>query len=153
MITVPAIWTEKMKSEMLEACKISGMQKKNHKVSFIFEPEAAAVKLLGENGGSVEEDENFMVIDAGGGTIDITIYKKQGETLMQKHKASGGAAGGSYVDREFIKWLVEQVKTEEKTLFASNFIRTTDYTVYVNKWLDIKHRESYEKEAILSWPS
>ena len=49
-----------------------------------------------------------MVVDCGGGTVDITVHEVEEEmgTLKELHKAAGGMYGSVSVDREFEKLLV-----------------------------------------------
>ena len=47
-----------------------------------------------------------MVVDAGGGTVDITIHKMRTDgTLIEIHKPSGGHWGSTTVNAEFEKLL------------------------------------------------
>jgi molecular chaperone DnaK (HSP70) len=54
--------------------------------------------------------EKFMVVDCGGGTVDLTTRRllkdnKLGETV----KSRGGVCGGSFVDDNFIEFLASKV--------------------------------------------
>ncbi|RWS04957.1 heat shock 70 kDa protein 12A-like protein [Dinothrombium tinctorium] len=54
-----------------------------------------------------EKGTRYMVVDCGGGTVDITVHEiqdKQG-SLKELHKATGGAFGSVGVDAEFEKLL------------------------------------------------
>lgn len=43
-----------------------------------------------------------MVVDAGGGTIDITVHKKTSDgSLAELHSPTGGNWGSSYVNKQF----------------------------------------------------
>lgn len=52
-----------------------------------------------------------MVVDCGGGTVDITVHElsdRNGNgTLRELHKATGGPWGSVRVDNEFVKLLEE----------------------------------------------
>ncbi|XP_060602713.1 heat shock 70 kDa protein 12B-like [Ruditapes philippinarum] len=110
VITVPALWNDKAKQFMREAAEKAGIAKTQLKLSF--EPEAASVwcqtistdikKSLTRSG------KQYMVIDLGGGTADISVHEKQiDDTLKELHKASGGSWGGTVVDDNFIEWLTK----------------------------------------------
>ncbi|MBI9096992.1 MAG: Hsp70 family protein [Spirochaetaceae bacterium] len=66
------------------------------KVSFVMEPEAAAVSYLHShtNHGS----ENILVFDFGGGTLDLCILKRQKEKYSVL-SVSGIARAGDYIDK------------------------------------------------------
>jgi hypothetical chaperone protein len=66
------------------------------RVSFLMEPEAAAISYLH----SQEEtsDENILVFDFGGGTLDLCILKKENE-FYKVLSVSGVARAGDYIDK------------------------------------------------------
>jgi hypothetical protein len=109
ILTVPAIWEDRMKLIMRIAATRAGIIHENLKgdyFRFAFEPEAAAICLVTntDQKKTLKPGQTFIVVDAGGGTIDITAYKVEGEygntTLTQLHAASGDAVGGTFVDRQ-----------------------------------------------------
>ncbi|KAL3885504.1 hypothetical protein ACJMK2_025557 [Sinanodonta woodiana] len=52
----------------------------------------------------------YMVIDARGGTVDITVHQViEGGGLKEIHKASGGAWGGTKVDEGYQQFLISIV--------------------------------------------
>ena len=38
----------------------------------------------------INDNQPFLVLDAGGGTIDISVYSKEGNKLRQVEASSGG---------------------------------------------------------------
>lgn len=53
-----------------------------------------------------EPGSKFMVVDCGGGTVDVTAYRvENNQALREMHCASGDAIGGTNVDRLFFKLL------------------------------------------------
>lgn len=78
VLTVPAIWTDYARNRMLEAAKFAGIFEYRiagkTTVSFISEPEAAAMATLPEleNRGDQRVGDSFIVADAGGGTVYVT---------------------------------------------------------------------------------
>ncbi|KAI0442706.1 hypothetical protein F4803DRAFT_575269 [Xylaria telfairii] len=110
ILTVPAIWTDYARDRMREAAKIAGILK--HRVvgettlSFVSEPEAAAIATMPELEGraDLQVDDSFVVVDAGGGTVDIISYKiNKLQPLMVSECVEGEAAlcGGTFLDKEF----------------------------------------------------
>ncbi|CAB5390954.1 unnamed protein product [Rhizophagus irregularis] len=104
----------------------------NHRNSlhlkFTTEPEAAAINcmnLLKELG--VDVDKSFMVVDCGGGTVDLTTRKLlEGNKLGEKTKRKGDYCGGSFVDDEFIKFLGRKVGQS-----AVDLLRENNYSQYI----------------------
>ncbi|KAL3879884.1 hypothetical protein ACJMK2_032160 [Sinanodonta woodiana] len=114
VLTVPAIWTDAAKQFMREAAVEAGIKHENLKIAL--EPETASIfcrllpvdKMI-EGGGmaSFKPGSVYMVLDAGGGTIDITVHEVLSDgKLKELHKASGGAWGGTQVDKAYKKFLI-----------------------------------------------
>jgi hypothetical protein len=60
-----------------------------------------------------------MVVDAGGGTVDITVHRNRSEGgLVELHSPSGGAWGSFYINKEFEKLLEELLGAEMKNTSA-----------------------------------
>ena len=61
-----------------------------------------------------------MVVDAGGGTVDITIHKMRTDgKLTEIHRPSGGCWGATTVNNEFAKML-ETLFGIQKTISMRN---------------------------------
>ncbi|GIQ88807.1 heat shock protein 70 family protein, partial [Kipferlia bialata] len=110
-LTVPAMWTDKAKSQMRQAAFRAGMiqDEDSKRLLLVLEPEAAAVftrKKVTEY--HFEEDTVFMVADCGGGTVDLTTHKlvNEGgrETLVEVTKGQGQSIGATFVDKDFVKY-------------------------------------------------
>ncbi|KAL3879594.1 hypothetical protein ACJMK2_031883 [Sinanodonta woodiana] len=117
VLTVPAIWTDAAKQFMREAAVEAGIKNENLKIAL--EPETASIycrllpieKMI-EGGGmaSFKPGSVYMVMDAGGGTIDITVHEVLSDgKLKELHKASGGAWGGNQVDEAYRQFLISLV--------------------------------------------
>lgn len=47
-------------------------------------------------------EHDFMVVDAGGGTVDITVHRnRSGGGLIELYSPSGGAWGSSFINEKF----------------------------------------------------
>uniref|UniRef100_A0AAV2JZG8 Uncharacterized protein n=1 Tax=Knipowitschia caucasica TaxID=637954 RepID=A0AAV2JZG8_KNICA len=88
------------------------------KLLIALEPEAASVwcKQLpakgfirdGQERVQLQEGEQYVVLDCGGGTIDITVHEVlEGGALKELHKASGNNKGGRRVNKRFNQCLRE----------------------------------------------
>ncbi|XP_052793940.1 heat shock 70 kDa protein 12A-like [Mya arenaria] len=109
VLTVPAIWDNAAKQFMREAAKQAGIEETSLTVAL--EPEAASLfcrHLPVERSGNKtslgipKAGQRYLVLDAGGGTIDITVHGVlRSMEVKELYKASGGAWGGTKVDEAF----------------------------------------------------
>lgn len=123
VLTVPAIWNEQARQFMSTAAEMAGIPRDN--LSLALEPEAAAMccKYLeihkpGIRSSSVlgafAPGARFMVVDMGGGTIDITVSEVLASgQLKEIYNATGGPWGGNYVNKEIVKTLSEAIGWEK----------------------------------------
>ncbi|XP_052780257.1 heat shock 70 kDa protein 12B-like [Mya arenaria] len=128
VITVPAIWDDNAKEFMRMAVEEAGLDET--RVTLALEPEAASIWCetldVDTMAALAETGTQYMVIDLGGGTADISIQeKKQGGTLKEIHQPSGGPWGGIYVDANYLKFL-EHI-FGEKAITALKSEEMTDY--------------------------
>ncbi|KAM4608351.1 heat shock protein family A (Hsp70) member 12A.3 [Polymixia lowei] len=122
VLTLPAIWDAPAKQFMREAATEAGIvtEKKADKLVIALEPEAASIwcKKLPSDGFIAENREKhkleqdpgtqYIVVDCGGGTIDITVHEVlRGGALKELYKASGNDQGGQTVDKKFKSFLKE----------------------------------------------
>ncbi|MEQ2234269.1 hypothetical protein ILYODFUR_030154 [Ilyodon furcidens] len=122
VLTVPAIWDPSAKQFMREAATQAGIVTKGTEEQLVItlEPEAASIwckKLPSDGfitGNHISESldqcpgTQYIVVDCGGGTIDITVHEVlKGGALKELHKVSGNDLGGQTVDRKFKKFLKE----------------------------------------------
>ncbi|KAK3600520.1 hypothetical protein CHS0354_028720 [Potamilus streckersoni] len=138
VITVPAIWDDPAKQFMREAAIGAGISSERMTISL--EPEAASL-FCKENPlekrlsgwvddvvlGTFQPGEKYIVIDCGGGTVDITVHEVlDSGDLRELHRASGGAWGGTTVDMAFENRILRSIFGEEiLRKFRSEF--TYDY--------------------------
>ncbi|XP_053378885.1 heat shock 70 kDa protein 12B-like [Mercenaria mercenaria] len=114
VLTVPAIWNDAAKQFMRETAEDAGI--KRSKLMIALEPEAASLycRYLPVQKGdadcslaSFKPGTKYIVLDAGGGTIDITVHQVIVDgNVRELHKASGGAWGGTMVDKAYEQFLV-----------------------------------------------
>ncbi|XP_053376516.1 heat shock 70 kDa protein 12B-like [Mercenaria mercenaria] len=138
VITVPAIWTDSAKQFMRKAGENAGIA--TDKLSIALEPEAASLfcrhlsvdKRVDTTGiaiASFAAGTKYMVLDAGGGTIDITVHEVQPTGTVKEIKAaSGGGWGGTLVDKAFEELLIDIVGKNVYSEFKKD--QTED-------WLDL----------------
>lgn len=102
IVTVPAVWTENAKAKTKAAAEHAGMGK----VHLVAEPEAGAVYALHAlHPHTIKIGDAFMVVDAGGGTVDVITYRVDEliPILKISEITSGGGAlcGSSFINRRF----------------------------------------------------
>ncbi|XP_069117052.1 heat shock 70 kDa protein 12A-like [Argopecten irradians] len=137
VITVPAIWGDSAKQFMREAAEQAGIER--HQLVIALEPEAASIytkeklsqRKTKEDGSTYlapyDPGTKYMVVDLGGGTVDITIRQVlEDRSLREVHQATGGAWGGMKVNDqllEFISCIVgENVLAELRLNYKSDYL-------------------------------
>ncbi|KAL3847873.1 hypothetical protein ACJMK2_018764 [Sinanodonta woodiana] len=113
VLTVPAIWDDKAKQFMREAAIQAGIGKEH--VMIALEPEAASLfcrhiplRVMSSEIVPLNAGTRYIVIDAGGGTVDITIHEiMEDDKIKELHKATGGAWGGQEVEEAFKRFLIK----------------------------------------------
>jgi hypothetical protein len=112
-LTVPAIWTDFQKQVMRKAAEAAGLPAEKDRLIFALEPEAAAhyarvsgLRTSGLSGGRatlMSPKSRFMVVDCGGGTIDITSYRADADNNLEEiGNDCGGPYGSDYLNRAFV---------------------------------------------------
>jgi molecular chaperone DnaK (HSP70) len=132
VITVPAIWTDVAKvmrnvkyfiqardnnflqGAMRKAALTAGLidEASSYCLQLALEPETACVACEEENE-NLKKGDSFMVLDCGGGTVDITMHRvasKQPQLLLDElAPPTGGPFGSTFVDIEFENFLRDLV--------------------------------------------
>ncbi|XP_063416427.1 heat shock 70 kDa protein 12A-like [Mytilus trossulus] len=126
VLTVPAIWSEQARQFMIKAAEKAGIDMDN--LSLALEPECAAVYCRNEeliknkdkmNSSlhSFRPGSKFMVVDLGGGTVDITVSEVLESGKMREiSKASGGKWGGETINKKIVDVLNEICGQQMKRL-------------------------------------
>lgn len=118
VLTVPAIWSDPAKKFMRKSAEKAGIQR--DRLIIALEPEDASIycqclpvdNLQGGKEGfsNIQKGTKYMVVDLGGGTVDITAHEKLGEhKIAELCKATGDDCGGTSVDKEFLQILYDVV--------------------------------------------
>lgn len=114
VITVPAIWDDEAKMFMREAAVKAGIVDAvdSRRLVLALEPEGAIISSMLSSVPEVRplfvRGSRLMVLDCGGGTVDITVSEvKTADPIsaVEILPASGGAWGGTYVDRAYLQML------------------------------------------------
>ncbi|XP_052779624.1 heat shock 70 kDa protein 12A-like isoform X2 [Mya arenaria] len=133
VLTVPAIWDDGAKQFMREAAEEAGIP--SDKLTIVLEPESASIYCrhlpLERSGGehalsTFKSRSRILVVDAGGGTVDIAVQEVTFNGAMKNiYKASGGDWGGTKVDDAYTKFLADVVGSE--TLLEYRRTHMEDY--------------------------
>lgn len=115
VLTVPAVWSDAAKNATLQAAERAGMGSR-HELKLISEPEAAAVYTLKTIQPSrLKVGDNYIVCDAGGGTVDLIAYKvTQTFPLRVEESAvgTGGLCGSAFLNYRFEDHVRERIGDE-----------------------------------------
>ena len=113
-LTIPAIWNEADKHLMREAAVEAEIvdEISSEKLILALEPEAAALAFVETNNEKLPNDSRFMIVDAGGGTVDLTVHEIDNENLKEVVRGSGGACGSTYLDQRFTHYIKELIGNE-----------------------------------------
>ncbi|XP_052778687.1 heat shock 70 kDa protein 12A-like [Mya arenaria] len=145
VLTVPAIWDVGAKQFMREAADMAGIS--SDKLILALEPEAAAIYCRhipakkGEEGSlsTFKTGSKFLVVDAGGGTVDIAVQEVTDNGSMKNiYKASGGDWGGTKVDEAYVKFLERILGMDSIDEFKRSNME--DYMLMIRDF-EIKKRE------------
>ncbi|KAK9464255.1 hypothetical protein V1512DRAFT_268758 [Lipomyces arxii] len=124
-LTVPAVWSDVAKSATRQAAVNAGFvdSMDNPKLSLIVEPEAAAIFCAKRDVYHFETNDVFLVVDCGGGTVDLIAYEVEDSTpssfLVKEFTTGTGAVCGSVlVDTHFN----DLVKAKVQYLLKMNII-------------------------------
>ena len=138
VLTVPAIWSDAAKDATLTAARKAGM---GPELTLISEPEAAAVYTLQAiQPNHLKVGDNFVVCDAGGGTVDLISYEiKQTRPLRIEESAEGSGAccGAAMLNTKFEDLIREKMGANAFANLCRNKSRS---------WLTaLKYFEDYVK--------
>jgi molecular chaperone DnaK (HSP70) len=145
-LTVPAVWREDSKNIMRRAAELAGLigegTQEAERLLLVLEPEAAAVHcqqvMMRQNESALENGKVIMIVDAGGGTVDITVHEViGGRGLDELIPCGGGLHGSKYVDRNFREFLARKLSAEAMDEFQSQW--PVEYAKLISEtWENIK---------------
>ncbi|XP_053372779.1 heat shock 70 kDa protein 12A-like [Mercenaria mercenaria] len=145
VLTVPAIWSDLAKQFMRHAAIKAGIA--TERLTIVLEPEAASlycrhlpvVTTVTDGSSTISEfptGTKYMVLDAGGGTIDITVQEVQSQyTLREVRAANGGDWGGTMVDKAFENFLIDLVG---ETVFTTFKHSETEDWLHLSRGFELK---------------
>ncbi|XP_060080309.1 heat shock 70 kDa protein 12A-like [Ylistrum balloti] len=137
VLTMPAIWGDSAKQLMREAAEEVGIERRQLVIAL--EPEAASIyakeklaqRIIKKDGTALlapyAPGTKYMLIDLGGGTVDITVREVlENRNLKEVHQATGGAWGGMEVNAQFLgfisKLVGENVLSELRLHYKADYL-------------------------------
>ncbi|KAH9904264.1 hypothetical protein F4778DRAFT_789845 [Xylariomycetidae sp. FL2044] len=117
LLTVPAIWSEHAKDRTEKAFnRVQGLPPSFETV-LITEPEAAATSAIDDlELFGLKRDDTFVVVDAGGGTVDLITYTIETLNPLRVNEVSPGSGdfcGSSRVNERFRLFITSKLEHEE----------------------------------------
>jgi molecular chaperone DnaK (HSP70) len=119
VVTVPAIWSDLAKDKTKQACqKAASLEATKSPIHLVSEPEAAAIYALhGLDPHGLKVNDTVVVVDAGGGTVDLISYTITGlKPILQVQEAapgSGALCGSTFLNMRFAKFLKAKLGKED----------------------------------------
>ncbi|PAV81468.1 hypothetical protein WR25_17603 [Diploscapter pachys] len=105
VISVPAEFTEEQRNFTAKAAELAGLEVRR----VISEPTAAALAYgLHKKQGI----ENVVVVDLGGGTLDVSVLWLQGGTFVTQAMAGNNRLGGQDFNNRVQQFLLEKIKNQ-----------------------------------------
>lgn len=142
-VTVPAIWSNANKQLMRRAAERAGListsESDEDRLIFAYEPEAAARYCFEKRKLDLTPGTRFMILDCGGGTVDINVCEVQSDNKTLKEIATGTGApcGSTEIDNLFLsEFIAKKISPEALEKFHDN--EPIDYLKMMIDWEAIK---------------
>ena len=100
VITVPAYFNDKQRKATVEAGRLAGLKVER----IINEPTAAALAYGIDH---MEKEENILIYDFGGGTLDVTLLEMFDGILEVKASSGNNELGGKEFDERIINYILK----------------------------------------------
>ncbi|ETI26865.1 hypothetical protein G647_10311 [Cladophialophora carrionii CBS 160.54] len=137
VLSVPPAWSAKAVRVMLEAAAEAGLPSPQ----IVAEQEAAALAVLIERGVDKKQDfqigNTFLVVDAGGGTVDVAAYlleQKDPFGVSEVSSAEGLACGSSLLNLAFRDWLEEMLRADKDKYSEAEFKKLLQAAPLAFEW-------------------
>uniref|UniRef100_A0A8D0GX04 Heat shock 70 kDa protein 13 n=1 Tax=Sphenodon punctatus TaxID=8508 RepID=A0A8D0GX04_SPHPU len=101
VISVPAEFDERQRNDTIKAANLAGLEI----LRVINEPTAAAMAY----GLHKADVFNVLVVDLGGGTLDVSLLNKQGGMFLTRAMAGNNKLGGQDFNQRLLQYLYDQI--------------------------------------------
>ncbi|PKY42803.1 actin-like ATPase domain-containing protein [Rhizophagus irregularis] len=112
ILTVPAEFDDEAIATFRECVFNAGLlkDKDSNNIRIITEPKAAAIHCLNLVEHNLTPGDSFMIVDCGGGTVDLTTCELlKDKRLSELTERTGDCCGSSRIDEAFIEFIGEKV--------------------------------------------
>ncbi|KAH8194146.1 hypothetical protein TruAng_011693 [Truncatella angustata] len=165
VLCIPAIWTPKACREMQTALalafthadfdQVTTEQNSINGLFLVSEPEAAAAWVLQTNT-SISAGDTFVLVDAGGGTVDVSIYTVSQKVPLRLQAEGitpqGDLCGSSYLNELFFRYIRSRLEGADyltrrgETLDEiAHTITMTEFELIHKRNFDIFHKSESNK--------
>jgi molecular chaperone DnaK (HSP70) len=109
-VTVPAIWDQYTRDLMYKAAVEAGLPDDPDRLLLVQEPSVAALYCQAKGHAVLSTPgTRFLVVDAGGGTVDISCYRvADGGDLSELAPATGAATGSDFLNVAFLNEILTE---------------------------------------------
>ncbi|XP_043928089.1 heat shock 70 kDa protein 13 [Protopterus annectens] len=111
VISVPAEFDEQQRQATVKAANLAGLDI----LRVINEPTAAAMAY----GLHKVDVFNVLVVDLGGGTLDVSLLNKQGGMFLTRAMAGNNKLGGQDFNQRLLQYLLERIHTRHGSVPAT----------------------------------
>lgn len=106
LFTVPAVWSERAKHNTYMIAVGAGLAHQEYQLHMVSEPEAAAISVLNDpvRVAQLAENDVYLVVDAGGGTVDLTSYRVASARPLKLEEVAAGdgdVCGATFLEVNF----------------------------------------------------
>lgn len=114
LFTVPAVWSDRAKHNTYMIAVGAGLADDDITLEMVSEPEAAAIAVLKDRSRmrSIAKDDVFVVVDAGGGTVDLANYRVKNVSPLSLEEVvagDGDLCGAAFLEVNFRRLLRENL--------------------------------------------
>jgi len=117
LFTVPAVWSDRAKHNTYMIAVGAGLADDDITLEMVSEPEAAAIAVLKDRSRmrSIAKEDVFVVVDAGGGTVDLANYRVTNVSPLSLEEVvagDGDLCGAAFLEVNFRQLLREHLGEE-----------------------------------------
>ncbi|EDR22223.1 chaperone protein DNAK, putative [Entamoeba dispar SAW760] len=148
VVTVPVDFNDRQRNATLLACKLAGIKN----VELANEPTAAIAgyKRVKEYPNSLKNGDKVVVIDFGGGTLDVSCCKIVNDNIIVESSGGNQNLGGNNFDNVMIDIIKERIEESIPGYYEKKQGMTQKEKIALNKKLVKLKKESEKIKIVLS---
>ncbi|CAG8532487.1 8694_t:CDS:2, partial [Paraglomus occultum] len=134
IMSLPAEWGPGTPGILRECAYMAGLiaERYTDQLDFTTEPEAAALYCIEiQQQYKIQPGETYLVVDCGGGTVDLTARKLLGDNKLDEATVrTGDLCGSTFVDRAFLNFLGDVLGHDAIEKLRTKNYRQMQYLVH-----------------------